>query len=150
MAELTAFGDVTKTIFLNEAESHKLHLAFEASGAITKGQPVVLNTDETISAAPTTTTNTTKDNIIGYAVQNAADGEEVTIAMRGYATVFAMSGAALNAGPVKYSGVNVADARYMNYVQATEVATVLGLVTTGWSLDTAAGADVLIRVVVKV
>jgi hypothetical protein len=150
MSEITAFGDVTKTIFLNEAESHKLHLAFEAEGTIKKGQPVVLNTAETVSAAPDTTTNTTKDNIIGYAIQNAVDGEEVTIAMRGYATVFAMSQAALNAGPVKYAGVNSGDPRYMNYNQATEVATVLGLITTGWSLDTVAAANLLIRVVVKV
>lgn len=146
MGELTAFGDKSKTIFLNDAESHKLHLAFEADAAIKKGQPVKLTATGLIVPLAEDDSNT---KAIGVSIQNGADGDQVTVAMRGYTTVYAMSDAALTPGPVAYAGPNGTDGDYMNYktaVVSADAALVFPAMT-GWSLDVADGANDLIRVV---
>lgn len=141
---ITAFGENTKTVFLNEAESHKLHLAFTASVAIKKGQPVKLTDDDEVGLL--IGDGTDADHLLGYSIQNAAVGDQVTIAVRGYAVIFAMSGAAVTVGPVRYSGVNSGDAMYMNYVDAK---TPNLAKMNGQALDSAAGANELIRVVLQ-
>lgn len=141
MANLTAFGGPTKSIFLNEAESHKLHLAFTVANGQTvkKGQPVKLNADGLI--LPCATDGSEAKAMIGYSIQNAAAGEECTIAVKGYAVIYAMSAASQNAGMVSYNGVNGTDGNYTNY--ATSVAANMN----GWSMDKATAANQLIRVI---
>ena len=141
---ITAFGDATKTVFLNEAESHKLHIAFTAAVAIKKGQPVKLTDDDTVGLL--IGDGTDSDHIVGYSIQNAEAGDQVTIAMKGYAVIFAMSGGAVTVGPVRYSGVNSGDAMYMNYVDAK---TTNLPKMNGQALDSAAGANEIIRVVLQ-
>jgi len=144
MAQLTAMGGQTKTIFLNEAESHKLHLAFTvaAGQTVKRGQPVILNADGDI-LPPGTLDGTLNPQIIGYSVHNAAAGEEATIAMRGYCVVFAVAAAAQNAGLVSYNGLGT-DTDYTKYAAEATAAE-----SNGWSLDKATAAQEMIRVVLK-
>lgn len=139
---LTSFGEQTKSIFLNEVEGDKLHLAFEATTVVKKGQPVMMSGDDTIAAA--TAGGADNYKVIGYSIQDGKVGDQVTVAMRGYAVIWAMSGAALAAGPVTYNGVNGGDARYTNYITEATPAEVSGI-----SLDTAAAANEMIRVVLQ-
>lgn len=144
MAQMTAFGGKTKTIFLNEAESHKLHLAFTvATGqTVKKGQPVILNTDGEI-LPPGTVDGTLNPQIIGYSVQNAAAGEECTIAMRAYCVIFAQASAVQNAGLVSYNGIGT-DTDYTKYATEATAAE-----SNGWSLDKATAIGQMIRVALK-
>ena len=146
MSNLTQFGDKTKTVFLNEAESHKLHLAFTAAAQIKKGQPVKLDADGNIEPVIAPLTNSSKDEIIGYSIMDGNEDDEVTVAMRAYAVVFAMSGESLTPGPAAYTGVSSTDSFYTEYVAAEEVAEVGGFVMNGFALDEATGANELIRV----
>lgn len=145
---LTKFGEKTKSVFLNEAESRKLHLAFEVAEGeeIKKGQPVVLTAEGHVK--PANSDGSDYKAIIGYSVQNAEAGDECTIAVRGYATLFAMSGAAVQAGPVRYSGMNTTDGMYTNWenVAAGDDDDYAGM--HGWALDEAEGEDEPIRVVI--
>ena len=148
---LTKFGQKTKSVFLNNPEAHKLNLAFEvATGAegavltVKRGQPVKLNNDGLI--VPAATDGTDSKRIIGYCVMNGKSGDEVTVAVKGYATIFAMSSAAVTAGPVQYTGINSTDDTYTNYANAASASNAFPTMN-GWSLDPADGANELIRVV---
>lgn len=143
MAQFTAIGQQTKTIFLNEAESHKLHLAFTvaAGQTVKKGQPVKLNNaGEILTPALDGSEN---HLIIGYSIMNTAAGEECTIAMRAYAVVFAVSAASQNAGPVSFNGFGT-DTDYTKYGAESTPAEV-----GGWALDSATAAQQLIRVALR-
>lgn len=140
---LTQFGGKTKTLFLNNVEEEKLHLAFEADVTIKAGQPVVLTIDGKIEPAAGDATDAAL--IIGYSIMNGAAGDEVTIAMRGYTTIFAMSDAAQPAGPVSYAGVNGTDGFYTNYAEVEAIDALAN--ANGIALDAAAAANELIRVV---
>lgn len=119
MGNLTAMGETTKTVFLNNVESDKLHLAFEASSEVRKGQPVKMaGTDNDVIIKPVGD-GTDNHAIIGYSVQNAVLGDQVTIAMKGFACIFAKCSATLVPGPVKYTGLTTGDI-YTEYDQATE------------------------------
>lgn len=146
---LTKFGEKTKTVFLNEAESHKLHLAFTVADeqSVQRGQPCKLDEDGNI--LPIANDGTEDKLIIGYSIHNAEEGDEATLAMVGYAVIFAMSGAALNPGPARYSGVNGTDGTYTNYVTVAAGADDLYPGMNGWAIDAAAGANELIRVILK-
>lgn len=146
---LTQFGDKTKSLFLNEAESHKLHVAFEVKAAetIRRGQPVVLHTDGTIKPY---VAGTSRDLIIGYSIHNGAAGDEITIACKGFAVVFAMSNAAIVPGPVTWSAMDAAGvagfySKYANTVVDAEGG--LHAFMCGWAIDAADSADDLIRVI---
>ena len=138
---ITAMGDKSKTVFLKGVESHKIHHEFEvAVGAAVKvAQPVKLNADGLVVPAAAGD----GDAIIGYSIHDGAAGELVTVAMRAFVIVYAMTSAAVNAGPVKYEGVSTEDADYMLY---TNVGTGSAV---GWALDKATVADELIRVALK-
>jgi len=136
---LTVFGEVTKTIFLKQIQAHKLHQEFAVAtgNAVKKGQAVKLNTAGEIVPA---IAGELMGKVIGYSVHDAAAEELATIGMRAFTIVWAQSAGALDAGPVKI-GAAGADPIY-----ATYVATALETDVVGWALDSAAGADEMIRV----
>lgn len=138
---LTKFGEVTKTVFINEVECDKLHLAFEVENVegIIKGQPVVLTSDGKIQPVGITGA----DFLLGYAVMNGKQGDLVTVAVRGYAVIFAEAAAPLDPGLVHYAGIGT-DPFYTKYADATATPDV----TNGFALDLAVAAGDLIRVLV--
>lgn len=141
---ITQLGSNSKTIFLKGPESHKLHHQFEvATGqSVKKGQPVILNTDGTVQVAAA---NQVAKNVIGVTIHDGGAGDLVTVAMKAYTIVWGTSAAALNAGPVKYVGVNGTDGDYMNYAAADAAADAYSDVV-GWALDQSAAADELVRI----
>lgn len=149
MAQLTAFGGKSKTIFLNEAESHKLHLAFEVAAGVTvkRGMPLKLNSAGLL-------VNMAGDGSdahlrVGYSIHNGVAGDEVTLACRGYAVIFATAKTALNPGAVAYVGQDSADADYSSYndvVGGTPTA-VTADTMNGLAIDVATAEHDLIRVI---
>lgn len=145
MAELTAFGGPTKTIFLNDIESHKLHIAFivAAGATIKKGQPVKLNaTGEVVAPIGD---GTDAHAIIGYSIHDGTEGDYVTIGVRGYAVVFARAKTGLVPGPVFYAGMDSEEPNYTAYDDTLATAANMN----GWALDVAAGIHDEIRVLLK-
>lgn len=145
MANLTAFGDETKSIFLNDIESHKLHLAFVVAAATTikKGFPVKLNaTGQIVNAIGD---GTDAHLIIGYSIQDAIAGDYCTVGVRGYAVVYARAKTALTPGPVFYAGPDVVETEYSMYDDTSVTAANMN----GWSLDVAAALHDEIRVLLK-
>lgn len=140
---LNTLGSITKTTIL-KSEAHKLHHEFlVATGSeVFFGQPVKLNTAGEvvpIGAADN------EDVCIGYAIMEAEADTRVTISLRGYAIIFGESVAALDAGPVKWaSHATAAASRYNEYVASVAVGT-----TIGWNLDQTAGADEIVRILIK-
>lgn len=133
-------GTASKTIFINEVEGDKLTYEFLANAQIYAGQPVKMNANESVDPMAAGDSN---DIHIGVAMFDAAVGTLVTVAMRGYTVIYAMSSAALNAGPVEvaaYDGTNF----WNKFATSTAVGK-----TLGHSLDTAGAANVQIRVVLK-
>lgn len=125
---MTIMGDKTPRAVIQKSESHKLHHAFpvKTGKTIYQGQMVVLNTDGTIQAFES---GSELKNVIGYAVTDSvypayqeskqSGPVEVTVAVKGFAIVYAAAGAAsLQAGPVKPDG-NLLDKRYSKYVSDT-------------------------------
>jgi hypothetical protein len=145
MANLTAFGEQTKTIFLNDIESHKLHLAFTVAAASTifKGQPVKLNAVGAIIAA--IGDGTDAHAIIGYSIQDAVAGDICTVGVRGYAVIYARAETALVPGPVFYSGQDSVEGEYGIYDDTAVTAANMN----GWSLDVANALHDEIRVLLK-
>jgi hypothetical protein len=143
MAELTQFGQETKSIFLNDIESHKLHIAFVAAATIKKGQPVKL--DATGKLVAPIGDGTDAHAIIGYSIQNGVAGDYVTIGVRGYAVVWARAKTAITPGPVFYAGMDSVETEYTAYEDTLVTAANM----SGWSLDVAAAIHDEIRVLVK-
>lgn len=128
-------GDVTKTVFMNDPEAHKLHLAFDVAAAqvVHIGDPVILNADGTIQLAGVAAVGHT---IIGTSMHEGVAGDHVTVAMKAYCVVVAEAAAdAQTAGPVKLGAWNATTVRRA-YAATTDGGT-LG-VTVGHALN---GAD---------
>jgi len=143
MANLTAFGGKSKTIFLNEAESHKLHLAFSvaAGQTVKRGQPMKMAADGTIT--PLVGDGTDAHKIVGYSIHNGVAGDEVTLACKGFAVVFATAETALTPGPVWYSGQDSVDADYSMYDDTAATAANMN----GIAIDAATALHDVIRVI---
>lgn len=109
MADFTKFGGTTPRVVIYKSESHKLHQAFsvKASVRIYAGNPVAITADGTIELL----TKDNEANYLGIAVTDNinpaykesanAGSVEVTVAVQGFMIINAISGAALNAGPVE-------------------------------------------------
>ena len=81
---------------------------------------------------------------IGVSLHTSKGGELVTVAMRGYAVIFAEASEALSPGPVNWNNYNEPTER--NRYNQTSVTTIT---FQGWALDSAAAAGDVIRVVVR-
>lgn len=143
---LTKFGEKTTSIFLNDAESHKLHLAFTVADGetIRRGQPVILSGDsDTIE--PSAGDGSDVDSIIGYSIQDAKEKEECTIAMRGYAVVWALASGTVSPGPVEYAGMSATSGKehYTTYKVTTAAEN-----TNGWAIDEGTTGS-LIRIILR-
>ena len=140
---MNTLGDVTKSIFLNEVEAHKLHLEFEVESTKTVkvGQLV-----ELVPATEKIQPLTGDANLaaIGISIHDSAAGEMATVAMKGMAVIKGLSAGALNAGPVKWDSYDGTEK--MNVFNQT---TVTSVNTYGWSLTKTTGAGEEILVVVK-
>ena len=145
MANLTAFGEQTETIFLNDVEAHKLHIAFTvAVGAtIKKGVPVKLNATGEITTV--IGDGTDAHAIIGYSIQDAVAGDICTIGVRGYAVVYARAKTAIVPGPVFYALQDSVEPEYSMYEDTAVTAANMN----GWSLDAATALHDEIRVLLK-
>jgi len=142
---LTKFGEKTRSVFLKAIEAHTLHQEFEvkAGQATVKGQLLVLDpaTGHVLPAGNGAKAFT----VIGIALHTRAAGELVTVAMKAKTIVWAQTGAALDAGPVKAVAAAPIDVLYRSYVATADV---LGGDVVGYSLDVAAGADEIVRVAI--
>jgi hypothetical protein len=146
MGSLTTLGGASKTVFLT-TEAHKTTIEATASAAIKKGQPIKLTA--TGQAAIWAVADGI-DALIGYAYADCASGELTTIWSRGYAIIYGISNASQNAGPVKYTSYDTADAvggltGYSKY----SAATVGTDAVNGWALDNATAANQLIRILLQ-
>lgn len=139
----TTLGSKTKTTFLH-TEAHKTTQEFTVGAtAVKSGMPIKLDTDGKIS--PWVKTDGLH-LLVGYCYNDAAVGALVTVWTRGYMIIFALSNAAINAGIASYESFDAASevegtVGYSKYSQGTTAAN-----TNGWALDSATGANELIRV----
>lgn len=146
---LTSLGGKSKTTYL-ESEAGKLTVELTVGAtAVKKGQPVKLNATEGI--IPWVNTDG-RFLLLGYAQKDAAVGEVVTVFLRGFACIWALSTGVQASGPVKYASYDSSTditgpggsggIGYSVYdVAATDA------VCNGWSLDTSTAANELIRVI---
>jgi hypothetical protein len=100
---MNTLGNVTKSIFHQGPERHKLHVEFEASGTIHRGQPVKLTSDGKVEAAAA---GDDAALIIGISIheEEGAYPGYVTVAMKGYAVISCVAAEAIDAGPCVYAG----------------------------------------------
>lgn len=138
-------GVPTPQTVIYKSESHKLHQAFvfKAGDTIIQGQPVMLNTDGTISpylgAANTI--------YLGIAVTNsqfpAYPGDEVTVMVSAFAVVYGVATAKVDCGYVIPSAP-AEDSQYVGYTNTTDSAA-----SEFIAITPAAAKDDLIQVLVK-
>lgn len=142
---MNILGTQTKSVFLKQVESHKLHQEFEVAegSAVKVGMPVKMNAvGEIVPLAD----DDDAGLCLGYSVHNAAGGETATIGMKAFAIVFAISEAAITTvRPVKVKGVSTVDTDLMSYENIAVGATEVGM-ANGWALDAASGAGEKIRI----
>lgn len=121
----TFVGDQTKQALFLNVESHKLHLAFTAgNGTIRKGDQVKIQADGSVIPLAAGDNASLSLGVViksGTGKNPAPAGEEVTVAVKGYAVLTAEAGAAsVPAGPVKFSAQGT---NYQRYIPATDDAT---------------------------
>ncbi len=138
MADFIKVGYGTPPVAIFKSESHKLHHAFPlATGkTVVQGQPVVLLNDGTVKGFES---GDDLGRVIGFAVTNSANPAyqpsrqhgpvDITVAVSGHGIIHAISGAALNAGPIKPTGELDSTGKYVEYIQA--VGAVDGSITPG-------------------
>lgn len=124
MADFTKFGGTTPRVVIYKSESHKLHQAFPVKDSVKiyAGNPVAITADGKIELL----TNANEANYLGIAVtdnNNPAYKEsanagpvEVTVAVQGFMIINAISGAALNAGPVEI-GTDMDDTNHFHFTK---------------------------------
>lgn len=141
-----SLGSTTKHIFEQGPEAHKLHVEFEAHEALKKGQLVTLNSDGEAAAAAA---DAPQHTILGIAIMDAATGEMVTIATRGYAVVMGEAAAnSLTPGVVESGGFN-GTSGYMEYAAVSGAdAAAQSVLAIGWALEGGDNGDV-IKVLIK-
>lgn len=83
-------------------------------------------------------------NCIGYAIHDAVEGELCTVALRGYAIIYAKSASSMPYGPVKYDSYDA-----VNNYSKVEDGSVTVANQMGWVLDSATAADETVRVILK-
>lgn len=139
---IVGLGDSVQSRIL-KTESHKLHHEFtvKAANSVRQGMLVKLHTDGTVEPVDAADTN---NLAIGYCLQDAAAGEYVTVVCRGYAIIFAESQGALNAGPVEYDDFGSGSYDLPEFIAATDTTDYVG-----WAIDSASGANEIIRVLVN-
>lgn len=144
---LTSLGGVSKTTFL-ATEEDKIAIEFTTAAAVKMGQPVKL----TNAGLVTPWAKTDLQHLcLGFCAMDAASGGLVTVYLRAFAVIYAISAGAANCGPATYNGYDSTDADtsvgaigYSQYGAATDVTDAIG-----WILDQAAGANALMRVALK-
>lgn len=140
---MKTLGNQTITIELH-SENHKTGIELEAAAAIKKGQPIKLTS---VGKATPWAKADLQHTFIGHARWDAAIGDMVTIASRGYAILHGISNAAVTCGPITYEGLQ-ASGQYTGIAKYGS-ASVDATNCIGWALDDAAGAGELIRVLMK-
>lgn len=124
-----------REVFFQGPNPHALHLDFQAGGTIYKGAPVTLD-PVTGNALPADAT-TIIDQIIGYALNPAVDGERVTVIANGK---FVVNGIAEAAGVTALDTVGFDSYTDPNLVYAT---TATANLVVGIALNTAAAGAAL-------
>jgi len=149
-------GNVSKSVFLNGPESHKLMLEFAVASdsGIEVGQPCKMHADggKVVACA----SGDAENLMVGVSIHPgfSAYGDHIVLACRGYAVIYAQSGAAVTPGPVQYNGYD-ASTKYNKVIDLADVATpaenanLPASLHMGWALDAAADAGEIIRVLVK-
>lgn len=141
--DMTLVGQKTPQAVIYKSESHKLHQAFvvKTGENVIQGQPVQINEDGTIQAWKT------GGHYIGIAITDsyhpAYPGNEVTVAVRGFAIVYGLSNGTITAGPVTPDPTSPVDDTNM-YVKYNQ-----GVDDTFIALNTASAAGELIQVLVR-
>jgi hypothetical protein len=132
----STLGTETKSVFINEAESHKLHLEFVVATGSTvyKSTPVKLHTDGTIKPLAAGESPVLS---IGVAIHDGVADARVTVAMKAYCVVRASAlETSFVAGPVKFQDYDVTNERG-RYSKTT----VTYANCVGWSLSAGTAAD---------
>lgn len=157
MADFTKFGGTTPRVVIYKSESHKLHQAFpvKALVKIYAGNPVAITPDGTIELL----TKANEANYLGIAVtdninpaykESANAGPvEVTVAVQGFMIINAISGDALNAGPVEIGTMDDTNpnhfAKFKTFTPADAATRPVNFI----SLTKASAKDELIQVLCK-
>jgi hypothetical protein len=130
-------GSVTRLVFVEEPEPGKIHLEFEAAAALKKGQQVKLNAAGKIVALGA---GEFRHQCLGVLIQDVADTERATVAVRGYCVVIARAGAAIATGPVEIAAYDGTNNRPV-YATITGASTeIQNSRTVGYNLDVLAAA----------
>lgn len=138
-------GVPTPQTVIYKSESHKLHQAFvfKAGDTIIQGQPVMLNTDGTISPY----LGAAKTVYLGIAVTNsqfpAYPGDEVTVMVSAFAVVYGVATAKVDCGYVTPSAP-AEDSQYVGYTNTAE-----GAASEFIAITPAAAKDDLLQVLIK-
>lgn len=139
---MNILGSNSKTTFL-ASEPEKISVEFTTALAIKKGQPIKLTAAGLATPwAPADLLHT----LVGYAYSDCAVGELLTVWTRGYCIIYALSNAALSAGPVAYTSYDASTvvggvSGYSKYATNATPAQ-----NNAWSLNQATAADELIMV----
>lgn len=139
---MTKVGAVTPRVVIYKSESHKLHQAFKvrSGDTIVAGQPVMLNTDGTISPYLGT------GLYLGIATTNsetpAYNDDEVTVMCSGFAVIYGLSNGAITPGAVKPAS-REEGSQYVKWATDPEGG------NNFIALNSTTGADELIQILVK-
>lgn len=139
---MTKVGAVTPRVVIYKSESHKLHQAFKVKSGdtIVAGQPVMLNTDGTISPYLGT------GLYLGIATTNsetpAYNDDEVTVMCSGFAVIYGLSNGVIAPGAVKPVPRDE-DSQYVKWDTDAESS------NNFIALNSTSGADELIQILVK-
>lgn len=139
---MTKVGAVTPQVVIYKSESHKLHQAFKVKkgDTIVAGQPVMLNTDGTISPYLGI------GLYLGIATTNsetpAYNDDEVTVMCSGFAVIYGLSNDTIAPGAVKPVSRDE-DSQYVKW--GTDAESNNNFI----ALNSTSGADELIQILVK-
>ena len=134
-------GEATVTV-IEQIEAHKFHMEFEAGGTIVAGDLVklVAADADVVSAADSDDENL----VIGMAIMDALDTENVTIALRGYALVNGEAeGTTETAQPVELGPFN-STTGLREYLLASNVDR-----TVGWNIVPTTVDGAALKVILK-
>lgn len=139
--DMTIMGVKTPQTVVFKSESHKLHQAFvvKEGDTIIQGQPVMLNTDGTIS--PYTGTGIYLGIAMTDSVYPAYPGNEVTVAVQAFAVIYGKAAATQDCGYVTPNALGEKE-MYVPYAASTEATPFIAINSAGAEGD-------LIQVLVK-
>jgi len=136
LSPLNALGNGEASTVFEKALTETLNEEFVANGTILAGAPVIMTSAGRVVTAGA---GASSETIVGHALRGAVADGLVTVATKARFKLLALSGAAVNPGPVEVGSVTT----NQRYVTATSAAKTVGI-----NLTVAGAANVDIFVLV--